>query len=177
MAPVEDLFTRDYRCGSGQYYRNGYCYRNRWNSWGRWLVAALAVGLFFLVIVSCLTLSRRRRRRGVQPMYGTGWMAGGGPQKFGNHQNGQQMHNYNYNPNQQGGDFQQQQAYGGYPPAPPPPAYGQQQQQPQYTGTTFNTNDGYYGNQNQQQSGVQPPQGTYQREEVYSPPQGPPPGK
>lgn len=83
------------------------------------------------------------------------------------------MYDYNHNPNQQGGDFQQQPAYGGYPPAPPPPAYGQQQQ-PQYTGTTFNPNDGYYGNQ---QSGVQPPQGTYQREEVYSPPQGPPPGK
>ncbi|KAK7431118.1 hypothetical protein QQZ08_002399 [Neonectria magnoliae] len=172
MAPVEDLFTRDYRCGSGRYYRNGYCYRSRWNSWGRWLVAGLAIGLFLLVLLSCLAISRRRRRRGVQPMYGTGWMAGGGPHKFGNHQNGQQMYDYNHNPNQQGG-FQQQQAYGGYPPAPPPPAYGQQQQ-PQYTGTTFNANDGYYGNQ---QSGVQPPQGTYQREEVYSPPQGPPPGK
>ena len=78
-------------------------------------------------------------------------------------QNNHQMNNYG----QQG-----QGGYGGGQYAPP--AYGQQQQQPQYTGTTFNQNDGYYGNQN---SGVQPPMGTYQRDDVYAPPSGPPPGK
>ena len=53
-----------------------------------------------------------------------------------------------------------------------PPAYGQQ---PQYTGTTFNPNDGYYGNQQYPQ---QPPN-TYQRDVGgdFSPPPGPPPGK
>lgn len=82
-----------------------------------------------------------------------------------------QMNNY---PPPQDGNFQQQPAYGGYPPPPPPPAYGQYQQ-PQYTGTTFNPNDGYYGTA--ATGGVQPPQGTYQRGEDYAPPQGPPPGK
>lgn len=63
-----------------------------------------------------------------------------------------------------------------YPPPnnagyqPPPPVYGQQ---PQYTGNTFNSNEGYYGGH---QNGVQYPQNTYQRE-VYTPPAGPPPGK
>ncbi|KAF7550583.1 hypothetical protein G7Z17_g5625 [Cylindrodendrum hubeiense] len=170
MAPFEhsvNLVAR-YYCNS--YYSN--C-NSRWHSWGRWVVAAIAAGLFLLVLFSCLLVSRRRRNRGVQPIYGTGWMA---PGKYGNQPNNHQMYDYN----QQGGQFQQQQAYGGYPPAPPPPAYGQQQQ-PQYTGTTFDANDGYYGQHNQQpppqHTGVQPLQGTYQREEVYSPPQGPPPGK
>lgn len=87
-------------------------------------------------------------------MYGTGWMA---PKP--NAQGYNNTNNYN-------------QPQGGYQA---PPMYGnQQQQQPQYTGTTFNPNDGYYGQQN---SGVQPPQGTYQRNDVYSPPVGPPPGK
>lgn len=176
MAPVEHLVSlvaRDYICGSGERYNNGRCYSSNWYNWGRWVVAAIAAGLFLLVLLSCLVVSRRRRRRGGQPIYGTGWMA---PGKYGNQPNNHQMYDYNqqgYNQNPQ--EFQQQPAYGGYPPAPPPPAYGQQQQ-PQYTGTTFNTNEGYYGHQNQH-TGVQPPQGTYQREETYSPPQGPPPGK
>lgn len=88
---------------------------------------------------------------------------------WGNNQNNHQMHDYNQ------GDYNHQQQYG-YGPPPPPPAYAQHQQ-PQYTGTTFNPNDGYYG-QGQQYSGVQPPQGTYQRDDPgYTPPAGPPPGK
>lgn len=111
-------------------------------------------------------IARRRRRRGVQPFYGTGWMAPAGG-KWGPNQNSHQMHGYNsgYNAN-----YQQPNAYGAN--YQPPPAYGQQQ--PQYTGTTFNPNDGYYGQQN---SGVQPPQGTYQRDDPYGPPPNPPPGK
>jgi hypothetical protein len=72
---------------------------------------------------------------------------------------------------------------GGY--APPPPQYSATpmqnypQQQPQYTGQTFNSNEGYYGNHNE---GVAPPPNAYypnQRggENVYEPPPGPPPGK
>ncbi|KAI5466302.1 chitin synthesis regulation, resistance to congo red-domain-containing protein [Mariannaea sp. PMI_226] len=174
MAPFEALSKRYWVCPSGYSYSNGACYRSNWYNWGRWVVLAIAVGLFFIVLLSCLTVARRRRRRGAAPMYGTGWMA---PQagKWGN-QNQHQMHNYNPNyqnyPTQNSG-FQQQDGYGGYPPAPPPPAYGQQQQ-PQYTGTTFNTGDGYYATG---ATGVQPPQGTYQRDDVYGPPQGPPPGR
>lgn len=138
---------------------------------------------------SCL--ARRRRRRGAQPLYGTGWMAPGG--KTGGQ--GAEMNNYQsgYNPqgyNPQGYDQQgvynqgydqqqqQQQPHGGF--TNPPPAYGQQQQHPQYTGTTFNPNDGYYGgdqSQQQQQYGVQPPQNAYQRDMQYNAPVGPPPGK
>lgn len=76
---------------------------------------------------------------------------------------------YDYNQQQQNG----YNSYGGQ--HNPPPAYGQQQ--PQYTGTTFNQNDGYYG-AGGYNTGVQPPAGTYQRDaDVYSPPVGPPPGK
>jgi hypothetical protein len=88
----------------------------------------------------------------MQPMYGTGWMSNGKPSG--------QAPGYNnemYPPQN------------GYQSGPP--AY---QQQPQYTGTTFNPNDGYYGGHNQ---GVTYPQNTYNRDGVYSPPAGPPPGK
>jgi hypothetical protein len=104
--------------------------------------------------------SRRRRKQGLAPRYGTGWMAPA-PK---------------YGPNN-----------GAY--VPPPPQYSAtpmqnypqgQTQQPQYTGQTFNSNEGYYGGHNE---GVAPPPNTYypQRgfggENVYEPPAGPPPGK
>jgi Chitin synthesis regulation, resistance to Congo red len=81
-------------------------------------------------------------------MYGTGWMSS----PFNGGKYGPQGYNNEM-----------------YPPNNPP-AY----QQPVYTGTTFNPNDGYYGGH---QQGVQYPQNTYQRDQVYEPPAGPPPGK
>jgi hypothetical protein len=83
------------------------------------------------------------------------------------------------------------------------PPYSAQPVNNQYTGNTFNSNEGYYGPQHGQgqqygyapngndnygaggyggqQNGVelQQPQQSYQRggENVYSPPAGPPPGK
>ncbi|WYZ34702.1 hypothetical protein EsH8_I_000978 [Colletotrichum jinshuiense] len=158
-------------CSSGQIYRNGGCYeRGSWYWWGRWVLAAVVVGiaLLILILLGCMN-SRRRRKRGVQPFYGTGWMS--------NNNNKHNQGTYAYNQPYNG----QQQGYGGYPPQPqgayqaPPPAYGQAQQQPQYTGTTFNPNDGYYGGHNE---GIhlQQPQNAYQRD-VYTPPAGPPPGK
>lgn len=120
-------------------------------------------------------LARRRRRRGAQPVYGTGWMAPTNG-KYGVNQQQHEMNTYQqgYQPNQyqgqQGGyDYSQQQPQGGYYNSPP--AYGQGQQN---TGTTFNPNDGYYG---QQQYGVQQPANSYQRDGNFSPPAGPPPGK
>ncbi|QPH00969.1 hypothetical protein C2857_005125 [Epichloe festucae Fl1] len=148
-------------------YRAGYGYYrcdNRWHSFGRWIVLAGVIVVVLLILMSCALTARRRRRRGNQPMYGTGWMAPGGKQYDQQQMNGYQQGNYNPTYGQ-GYNAQQQ---GGYNA---PPAYGQQ---PQNTGTTFNPNDGYYG---QQQSGVQPPQNTYQREPNYAPPAGPPPGK
>ncbi|KAM0554130.1 hypothetical protein ACHAPJ_006929 [Fusarium lateritium] len=130
MAPVEDIFARDY-----------------------------------------YSISRRRRSRGTKPVYGTGWMAA---KPWGGNNNNHQMYNYGNQGGHNQGYNQGGYQNGGYGAPPPPPAYGQQQQ-PQYTGTTFNSNDGYYG-QNQY-AGVQAPQGTYQRDGGYSPPAGPPPGK
>lgn len=91
------------------------------------------------------------------PRYGTGWAAGKTP--FG--------HNApQYNNNAQNN--------GAAPPyTAPPPVYGQN------TGNTFNSNDGYYG----QQTGVelQQPQNVYTQapraETGYAPPPGAPPAK
>ncbi|ORY65946.1 chitin synthesis regulation, resistance to congo red-domain-containing protein [Pseudomassariella vexata] len=147
MAPVVDLLKRQSRCPSGQYYRNGYCYSS-WAWYGRWIFAAVVIAVIIIILTasSCIR-SRRQRRRGVQPMYGMGWMAP--PQNYNN---------------------------------AAPPAYGAQNQsypmnnQPQYTGNTFNTNDGYYGHH----EGIAPPKNVYtndNRNETYAPPEGPPPGK
>jgi len=114
-------------------------------------------------------------------MYGTGWMAGGG--KPGGP----------YPPQQQwGGGYAPQQQYGMQPQYGPPKyggqenqyPYGQENQyqygaqqgsvNPQYTGTTFQPSDGYYGGHNEGVQ-LQSPPNTYQQ--VYSPPAGPPPGK
>tara|TARA_R110002060_G_scaffold6833_11_gene10386 strand:+ start:342 stop:665 length:324 start_codon:yes stop_codon:yes gene_type:complete len=101
-------------------------------------------------------------------MYGTGWMGG-------KHNGAQQHQQYGNN----GAWAHQQQ--GGYQ-APPPPYMGNQA-----TGTTFQSNDGYYGHGNQgygQQSGgieLQQPGASYQPQRggdnVYEAPMGPPPGK
>jgi len=116
-------------------------------------------GLLLAFLFSCFN-TRRRRRRGQPPMYGTGWMPGHKP---GNNQSG-----YNNG--------------GAAPPYSPQP-----QVENQYTGNTFNSNDGYYGNAYNngyggQQGGIelQQPQHSYQPrggEPVYEAPLGPPPGK
>jgi len=153
MAP--SLIAR-YYCYNGGY---GYddCYYSSWDNWGRWvaLAAIVAFVLFIAVLFSCIN-ARRRRRQGLPPRYGTGWTTGA----WGN----KNQPYYNNG------------AYNGGAAAPPysPPA-----QHPQYTGNTFNSNEGYYG----QQSGVemQPPRNTYAPprggEQVYEAPQGPPPHK
>ncbi|KAL0939100.1 uncharacterized protein CTRU02_205710 [Colletotrichum truncatum] len=160
--PAELQRRQAYRCD-----RYGNCYeRSSWYYWGRWVLAAVVVGvaLLILVILGCMS-SRRRRKRGMTPFYGTGWMSNN--QKY-HPQQGTYAYNQNYNSQQ--GTYGYGQGYQN-----PPPAYGQQQQ-PQYTGTTFNPNDGYYGGHNE---GIhlQQPQHSYQRDGVYSPPAGPPPGK
>jgi hypothetical protein len=160
-----NLFKRD---DEYCYYQwgNKYC-RSAWWYWGRWVLAGIAVLVLVLVLLSCACLARRRRKRGIQPYYGTAWMApstgkyggnGGGYNGTNNAAGGYSMNNYGQ---------QQQEGY----VHNPPPAYGQQQ--PQYTGTTFNPADGYYG-----AAGPQSPPNSYQREGVYPPPPAPPaPGK
>ncbi|KAG4423548.1 hypothetical protein IFR04_003371 [Cadophora malorum] len=167
MAPTTSsrLVARD--CDRVDIYGN--CYYSTWDNWGRWVALVLIV-LFFLFLglaFSCIS-QRRRRRRGLAPMYGTGWMGG-------KHNGAQQHQQYGNN----GAWAHQQQ--GGYQ-APPPPYMGNQA-----TGTTFQSNDGYYGHGNQgygQQSGgieLQQPGASYQPQRggdnVYEAPMGPPPGK
>lgn len=79
------------------------------------------------------------------------------------------------------GDVQLSTGVGGA--APPeymnqPPTYPAQPQNPQSTGATFDSSQGYYGQNNY--AAPQPPQDTYQRggaDAFYEPPPGPPPGK
>ncbi|KAI6093852.1 chitin synthesis regulation, resistance to congo red-domain-containing protein [Hypoxylon rubiginosum] len=157
MAPLIEiaaqLSKRRYNCDDYEYNRYGQCY-SAWNWYGRWIFAGVVI---FLVLVlfflwACIN-SRRRRRNGLQPMYGTGWMA-----------------------NNQGGNphYNNAQGYNN-----PPPAYGAPQgqsypMQNQYTGTTFSRNDGYYG-----QEGVQAPKNVYNNhgKDDYAPPEGPPPAR
>lgn len=113
---------------------------------------------------SCLN-ARRRRRNGVAPRYGTGWLSGKTPAGHAPAQyNGNQNYYGNTPPN-----------YGNNPPLDhPAPPYAP----PVYTQATGNTNDGYYG----QQSGIelQQPSSAYQpvrAEQVYDAPTGPPPTK
>lgn len=167
MAPVTDqlvgLAKREDGCGSG-YYRayDNRCYRySTWSWWGRWVFAGLAV-LFILIIFSLLFRnSRRRRRAGQQPMYGTGWMApappyGGAPPP----QYTPQDQNNNVYPPPAGHKYNQNDGY-----------YGNQQQ-PEY-GTPYGSQ---YGNQ-QEGIQLQQPQQTYHRgtDADYAPPPGPPP--
>lgn len=172
-----DIFGRQYYGGCGYgYYRtsSGRCVRNsNWYYWGRWVLAGVIAILVIATLIICSITARRRRRRGATPYYGTGWMAAGS--KYGGHQNNAHT---GYNMNNYQPTYPQHNAPGGYQNhnqgwSNPPPAYGQQQ--PQYTGSTFNPNDGYYGNG--QTSGVQQPPTTYQRDGAFSPPPGPPPGK
>ncbi|OTB08793.1 hypothetical protein M426DRAFT_161733 [Hypoxylon sp. CI-4A] len=154
MAPLIDQIAqfakRDRYCNNG-FDRYGNCYSG-WHWYGRWIFAAVVIVLVLAILVLCVN-SRRRRRAGTQPMYGTGWMAGNaGPHAYNNPQ--------------------------GY--SNPPPAYGAPPGQSypmenQYTGTTFSPNDGYYG---QHEGVVQPPKNVYSNtKDDYAPPTGPPPGR
>ncbi|KAL1884271.1 hypothetical protein VTK73DRAFT_3255 [Phialemonium thermophilum] len=160
MAPSVSLATLSRRvyCSDG-YYHSGGC--SGWYWYGRWVLAAVLIGLFILALLAFVCLrARRRKKGGPRPQYATGWT---GP---------------NYGP-----------GAGAAPYAPPPQyspgpgqnqPYGQTQYgQNQYQYPTYGSpNDGgYYSGQ---QEGVQPPQNAYYprgNDNVYEPPAGPPPGK
>ncbi|KUI62070.1 Protein RCR2 [Cytospora mali] len=162
-----------YSCPSGSYRSGNQCYSNTssWNYWGRWVLAAIVIVFFISLFFcwSCLS-NRRRRRRGAQPRYGTGWMMPGGPQSqqpqygggwFGHHKG---ANSNNPDP---------------HPQPPPPPQYTPAPMDNQYTGQTFNSNEGYYGHHNNDIP-LQQPTSSYQPRggaPVYEPPAGPPPAK
>lgn len=166
MAPASltDSLVKRYYCNV-----YGECY-STWDSWGRWVALGVVVVVFTILafLFSCYN-SRRRRRRGMAPMYGTGWMGGNWASKP---PAGQQ-----YGAGQ--GAYYSNEPYHGGVAAPPytPPVPNQA------TGTTFNSNDGYYGQNTygQQSYELQQPQSSYQPQRggdpVYDAPQGPPPKK
>jgi len=116
------VVRRDYydRC-----YYSGDCY-STWDSWGRWVALTVIIVFFFLVVGCCgLITSRRRRRAGMQPVYGTAWMA---PPKYTPHDVHQfQTYPPQHYPPQQSGPYTQY-----YAPTQPAPAYspGQQNHNP-----------------------------------------------
>jgi len=167
MAPAInlDFLTKRQFYGGGEcnYYDNDCYYESNWSRWGRWVLLGCIIVVFVILafLMSCIN-ARRRRRQGLPPRYGTGFLAGKTP--------------VGHNAPQYNGYYQGQGpsgAYNGAGAAPPysPPVNNQT------TGNTFNSNDGYYG----QQSGIelQQPQNSYapQRggDPVYNAPQGPPP--
>lgn len=67
--------SNGYRGEDGRcYYYSGY-YNSAWYWWGRWVFAGLAILFVILVFAVLFRNSRRRRKQGLQPLYGTGWMA------------------------------------------------------------------------------------------------------
>ncbi|KAK0612153.1 hypothetical protein B0T14DRAFT_531704 [Immersiella caudata] len=78
MAPLlMHVVKRGFPCRIHEYYKNGVCYRHsEWNIWGRWVFAAVFLAVA-LAVAGCIN-SHHRRRRGLRPFYGTGWMS-----KFG----------------------------------------------------------------------------------------------
>ncbi|MCJ1253581.1 hypothetical protein MMC24_001393 [Lignoscripta atroalba] len=151
-----------------QYY--GYPYDNRyrspWNSYGRWAtLSAILFGTFLLFLLFACITARRRRRAGLNPYRGTGWLGNRAPVGHAPAQ---------YTGNQAQPHYGNNQYDNSQPPVyTSPPNQG-------YYGNGNQTNQGYFGGQ---QSGIelQQPQSTYQPQKggdpVYSPPAGPPPGK
>ncbi|KPI36153.1 uncharacterized protein AB675_8900 [Cyphellophora attinorum] len=150
-------------------YGTGYCYdsfgnvgscNSAWYDWGRWVALAVVILGFIILFFLCSCISaRRRRRRGLQPMYGTGW-AGRTPfghgqaqynPQYGRQQYPQQENNYVPGQGQTGGYYGQSYA----PPAYAPENRGYFGQD--NTGST-NTTQGVYE--------MQPPAQTYQSPEV-----------
>lgn len=162
MAPVQEtaaeLVRRADGCPAGYYPSGGFCYRNsNWYWWGRWVFTGVIIVIFIIFLIILSRRARRQRRLG-QPAAYTGWMGrwGGGPNP---------PPQYN-NPN----------AY-----ATQPPQYSQQPPVgAQYTGGTYNSNEGYYG-QNANNIPLQPPNNSYYPTrgvaDEFAPPEGPPPGK
>jgi len=148
------------------------CY-STWDNWGRWVALVVIIVCILILAFLCTCYSsRRRRRRGQAPMYGTGWLP---------------YNNYPYNhagTNKRAGNAAPGYYANDY--HPPPPYVGNQA-----TGNTFNTNEGYYGHHNgvqpqnefelqQPSSSYQPRRGTggddvYDAPEAYEAPVGPPP--
>jgi hypothetical protein len=101
---ISSCGSNGYRGDDGRCYYYGGYYNSAWYWWGRWVFAGLAILFIILVFAALLYVpfptlaythhrrssrksklttllspnsrnSRRRRKQGLQPLYGTGWMA------------------------------------------------------------------------------------------------------
>lgn len=110
----------------------GDCYSTRWNSWGRWVfVAFMIIGFIFFLAMLMFISARRRRRSGLRPMAGTGWLAPKNQHPTHHTMPGPPGPAGYYPPPPPG-----QEAYGHYGNIYTPPPYTPN---PQYTGTTTNS--------------------------------------
>lgn len=152
MAPqhMAELARRRDGCGSGWYQgSDGYCYPgSSWYWWGRWVFAGLAILFVIIVFATLFRNSRRRRKLGQQPLYGTGWMAPAPPPYY--------PPPPQYTPQDQNAG------------SPPPGGYKYGQSDGYYAGNF---------NGNQEGIQLQQPANAYHRstENDYAPPPGPPP--
>ncbi|KAG5357311.1 Protein RCR2 [Yarrowia sp. C11] len=140
-----------------QYYSDCYgwgCDGNSgWNSWGRWILLALIIGVFLISFLLVCTTNKRRLNRGQQPITGTSWIV---PPTY--HQSEQQYQSQAappYNPNANSD----------------PTAAGYYDQSGNFVNTsqqgTYGNNQGGYTSND----AYGPPPG-----DAYGPPPGPPPG-
>jgi len=147
------------------------CYRqNNWNSFGRWIL--LGMVLFFLVLLILLRVqSRRRRTRGLKPLYGTGWLGTNLPMQGRRNNNTQNNVNTYSNQHHEAGLG----APGGAQNAYYDPHKQHGHEQMGYANTT-----NYGGGLQQPQQTYQPPSGPppghHTGGDSYAPPPGPPPG-
>ncbi|KAG0643777.1 chitin synthesis regulation, resistance to congo red-domain-containing protein [Tuber brumale] len=153
---IERGFSRVVR---RDYYDRCYydCYSS-WDNWGRWVALTVIVVFFFLVVACCgLITSRRRRRAGMQPVYGTAWMA---PPKYTPHDVHQfQTYPPQHYPPLQSGPYAQY-----YTPTHPAPAYSPAQQ-------NHNPSTPGLAGGNYHAAGMEDPQG--QQGQYSSPPPAP----
>ncbi|CAK4034299.1 Hypothetical predicted protein [Lecanosticta acicola] len=134
-----------YRCYTNVY-GGTYC-RSTWDRWGRWVLLGVLVAAAILVfLISACIMSRRRRKAGKTPLYGTGWVPGSGKPTYPQQQN-------TYGNNYQMG----QQQY---------PTQSTNNAPPQYNQSGGAANE-YYSNGNVNNQYAQPGQ--------YQPPAQPPP--
>jgi len=152
--------------------------RTAWNNWGRWVALfAIIFTTFILFFVCALISARRRRRRGLVPIWGTAWVPGPNP-PLTHHKHNQ----WQYDPHastHQPIDPNPPPVYtpptGGYYVPPPGSPPGQYEMQSPYFSQQQNT-----GNREQYNPPPGPPpgvqeNGTVSTGEQYAPPNNPPP--
>lgn len=52
-AVLDKRYTSYSYCPSGWYYRNGYCYRSAWSSWGRWVLVGVLIVAALVFLFLC----------------------------------------------------------------------------------------------------------------------------